>query len=159
MLDVCELSVAAGMYIDADVLALTVSTLLVAALFLTVFGSALARDVAEAADLGIAFRWAWELVTWPLLTGLVLATCALVYYFAPDVEQSFRWISAGAIIATALWVLFTVIYSIYVNRFASYQDLYGALAGIVALMAYFYSTALILLLGAEMNQVIEQTHP
>lgn len=140
-------------------LALAVSILLVAALFLTVFGSALARDLAEAANSSVVLRWAWEIVTWPLLVTLVLATCALVYFFAPDVEQRFRWISAGAIIATVLWVLFTVIYSIYVNRFASYENLYGALAGIIALMAYFYTSSLILLLGAEMNQVIEQTHP
>jgi membrane protein len=140
-------------------LALAVAALLVTALFLIVFGSAVAERVADAVGLGVIFRWTWEIATWPVLVALVLVACALVYYVAPDVDQQFRWVSAGAVIATLLWLLFTVIYSIYVNRFASYQDVYGALAGIIVLMAYCYGSAIILLLGAVMNQVIEASHP
>ena len=94
-----------------------------------------------------------------LVASLVLSACALIYYVAPDVQQRPQWVSMGALIATVLWLLFSVLYSIYVNRFASYEDLYGALAGIVALMAYVFTSALILLLGAVMNQVIEASHP
>lgn len=140
-------------------LALAVAALLVSALFLIVFGSALAQRIADAAGFGPGFRWGWELVTWPVLTALVLSACALLYYVAPDVEQRFRWVSAGAVIATLLWLLYTVIYSVYVNRFSSYEDVYGALAGTIVLMAYFFGSALILLLGAVMNQVIEASHP
>ena len=141
------------------VLALAVSALLVSALFLIVFGSAIAEEIAEAAGLGVAFRWAWEVVTWPVLFLLIFSACALIYYVAPDVKQRVRWISPGTLGATLLWLLFTLIYSIYVNNFASYDSLYGQLAGIVVLMAYFYTASFILLLGGEMNQVIETSHP
>lgn len=140
-------------------LAVAVAALLVSALFLIVFGSAIAEVVAEAAGLGILFRWTWEIITWPVLLALVFVACALIYYFAPDVQQRIRWISPGTIIATLLWLLFTLFYSIYVNNFASYDSLYGQLAGIVVLMAYFFSASFILLLGGEMNQVIETSHP
>ncbi|MGD9894629.1 MAG: YihY/virulence factor BrkB family protein [Dehalococcoidia bacterium] len=141
------------------VLALAVSALLVSALFLIVFGSAIAEEIAEATGLGVAFRWAWELVTWPVLFLLIFSACALIYYVAPDVKQRVRWISPGTVGATLLWLLFTLIYSIYVNNFASYDSIYGQLAGIVVLMAYFYTASFILLLGGEMNQVIETSHP
>lgn len=140
-------------------LALAVSALLLGALFLVVFGSALTQRAADATGWGPLIRWAWQLVVWSVLTVLVLSACALIYYVAPDVRQRPRWVSMGAMVATVLWVLFSVLYGIYVNRFASYEDLYGALAGIVVLMAYFYTAALILLLGAVMNQVIEESHP
>jgi membrane protein len=140
-------------------LAIAVSVLLVGALFLVVFGSALSEKIADAADLGVLFRWTWELVTWPVLAVLVFCACALIYYVAPDVKQRVRWIGPGTVIATLLWLLFTLGYSIYVNNFASYDSLYGQLAGVVVLMAYFFSAAFILLLGAEMSQVIEESHP
>jgi membrane protein len=140
-------------------LAIAVAALLVSALFLIVFGSAIAEEIAEATGLGILFRWTWELITWPVLLALVFCACALIYYFAPDVQQRVRWISPGTIIATLLWLLFTLFYSIYVNNFASYDSLYGQLAGIVVLMAYVFSVSFILLLGGEMNQVIETNHP
>ncbi|MGH2602649.1 MAG: YihY/virulence factor BrkB family protein, partial [Dehalococcoidia bacterium] len=76
-------------------LAVAISLLLVGALFLTVFGSALAREIAEEAGLGVLFRWAWEIVIWPVLVALVLCACALVYYVAPNVEQRIRWVSPG----------------------------------------------------------------
>ena len=138
---------------------LGVTVLLLGALFLVVFGSALAQRTADETGFGVFFRVTWGLMTWPVLAAFILSACALIYYFAPDVQQRFRWISMGAIIATVLWLLFTVIYSIYINRFANYQEIYGALAGIALLMAYVYGSSLILLLGAEMNQVIERSHP
>jgi membrane protein len=141
------------------VLALAVSALLVSALFLIVFGSAIAEEIAETAGFGVVFRWAWELVIWPVLFLLIFSACALIYYVAPDVEQRVRWISPGTLGATLLWLLFTLIYSIYVNNFASYDSIYGQLAGIVVLMAYFYSASFILLLGGEMNHVIETSQP
>lgn len=146
----CALSLALG---------LAVVALLLAALFLIVFGAALARRTAQATGMGVLFRAGWSVVMWPVLTAFVLAACALLYYVAPDVQQRMRWVSMGAIVAAVLWLLFSVVYSIYVNRFASYREVYGALAGIALLMAYVYVSAFILLLGAEMNQVIEINHP
>ena len=73
--------------------------------------------------------------------------------------QRFRWISPGAVVAAGLWLLFTALYSLYLRQFTGYNHLYGALAGVVLLMAYVYAAAFILLLGAEINQVIERSHP
>ena len=89
----------------------------------------------------------------------MLFAFALVYYFAPDVEQRFKWISPGSIAAVVLWLLFSLLFSFYVNNFGSYNKTYGALAGIAILMLYIYYTSYILLLGAEMNQVIEEHIP
>lgn len=140
-------------------LSLAVVALLVAALVLVVFGAAVAERMADAAGLGLVFRWAWVLVTWPVLAVLVGAVFTLVYYVAPDVEQRFCWVSPGSAVAAGLWLLFAALFSLYVNNFADPNQAYGALAGIAVLMIYLYCSAFILLLGAEINQIIEIRDP
>ena len=141
-------------------LALGVAALLLSALGLVVFGVPLAENIAESVPgLGPVFAWVWAIAQWPVLVGIVLFAFALVYYFAPDVEQRFKWISPGSIIAVVLWLVFSLLFSLYVNNFGSYNETYGAFAGIAILMLYIYYTAYILLMGAEMNQVIEEHIP
>jgi membrane protein len=96
-------------------------------------------------------------VQWPVLLFLVVLAFALVYYYAPDVEQRFRWISPGSIVAVVAWLLFSLAFSLYVE-FGSF-DAYGSIAGIIILMLYIYYSAFIMLVGAELNQVVEEHIP
>jgi len=140
-------------------LALAVAALLAGALVLIVFGAAIATRLGEVHGSGAVLRWMWLVGAWPVIAAEVLAAFALVYYVAPDVEQQFRWISAGSLIAAVLWLLFAAVFSLYVNNFVAPAQTYGALAGIAVLMVYLFGSSFILLLGAEMNQVIEAHHP
>lgn len=142
-------------------LSLAVAVLLISALVLVVFGSQLASLVAGIVGFGQIFQTLWIIVQWPILIAVVLLAFALMYYFAPDVEQRFRYVSPGSIIAVILWLLFSLAFSLYVNNMGgkSYSASYGALAGVAILMLYIYYTSYILLLGAEMNQVIEEHAP
>ena len=146
-------------YLISIFLSLTVAGLLLGALVLVVFGERLGSAVADSVGLGSVFELAWSVVQWPVLIFLVMFAFALVYYFAPDVEQRFRWVSPGSIVAVVLWVAFSLLFSLYVNNFSSYNATYGSLAGVAILMLYLYYTALIVLTGGEMNQIIEQYIP
>jgi membrane protein len=55
------------------------------------------------------------------------------------------------------WLIFSLLFSLYASTFggSSYNETYGSLAGVIVLMLYVYYSALIMLVGAEMNQVIE----
>jgi len=142
-------------------LSLGVAALLLSALVLVVFGPQLATFVAGIVGFGQVFQTLWIIVQWPVLVCVVLFAFALIYYFAPDVEQRFKWVSPGSIVAVIMWLLFSLAFSLYVNNFGgeSYSASYGALAGVAILMLYIYYTSYILLLGAEMNQVIEEHIP
>jgi membrane protein len=140
-------------------LSLTVAVLLLGALVLVVFGERMGSAVADSVDLGSVFELVWSVVQWPILIFLVAFAFALVYYFAPDVEQRFRWVSPGSVVAVVLWVAFSLLFSLYVNNFSSYNATYGSLAGVAILMLNLYYTALIVLIGGELNQVIEQHIP
>ena len=138
-------------------LALGVAALLLFALVLVVFGPEIGGAVADVVGLGYVFEVVWNVVQWPVLLFLVVLAFALVYYYAPDVEQRFRWISPGSIVAVVAWLLFSLAFSLYVE-FGSF-DAYGSIAGIIILMLYIYYSAFIMLVGAELNQVVEEHIP
>jgi membrane protein len=141
------------------VLSLMTSALLVAAGVLVVAGPAISNSIARHTGSGRLFVILWEILQWPVLIVVVLMAFSLMYYFAPNVEQKFKWITPGAAIALMFWLLYTLLFSLYVNNVGghSYSATYGALAGIAIFMIYIHQTAYFFLLGAEMNQVIE-TH-
>jgi membrane protein len=146
-------------YLISILLSLGVAALILSALGLIVFGPRIGRAVAEAVGLGSIFQLVWNIVQWPVLVGVVLFAFALVYYYAPDVEQRFKWISPGSMVAVVVWILFSLAFSLYVNKFSSFNATYGSLAGIIVLMLYIYYSSFIMLIGAEMNQVIEEHIP
>jgi membrane protein len=138
-------------------MSLAVVVLLLGSLVLVVFGEPIGVAVADLVGLGSIFAMVWSILQWPVVACVVLFAFALIYYFAPAAEQRFRWISPGSIIAFVFWLLFSLLFSLYASTFggSSYNETYGSLAGVIVLMLYVYYSALIMLVGAEMNQVIE----
>jgi membrane protein len=136
-------------------ISLAVIALMLSALVIVVFGSTLGGGLAEVVGLGSVFQTVWSIVQWPILAFVVLFAFAVVYYFGPAAKQKWRWISPGSVLAFFFWLVFSVLFSFYVGNFGSYNETYGSLAGVILLMLYLYYSAVIMLIGAEMNQVIE----
>lgn len=113
-------------------------------------------DIADAVGLGSTFEAVLRWGTWPTLLVLALAAVAFVYWSAPNVGLPFRWISPGAVFFVLAWLAATVGFSIYVANFGSYNATYGALGGVVILLFWLYITNLVLLLGAELNAVLDE---
>ena len=132
---------------------IVVSTILVLA------GPTLAEKVADWFHLGLVFTWTWKILQWPLVFALVSIAIAMVYYFAPDAEQQFIWITPGSILATILWLLTSLGFKIYVTEFASYNATYGTIGGVIVLMLWLYVSSLAILVGAELNAEIEHASP
>lgn len=136
---------------------LTVGLALLVALWgmLLVFGPPLAGWLAERFGLGHLFEIAVQVVRWPLIAALMMLTIALIYYFAPDVEQEWRWITPGSIIATLVWLLVSLGFAYYVDNFGNYNHVYGSIGAIIILLTWLYLSALFLLIGGEINAEIE----
>jgi membrane protein len=98
-----------------------------------------------------------EVGRWLGLVVVVLIALALLYRWAPDRDSpKFRWLSIGAIVATVLWVVASIGFSIYVDSFGSYGKTYGSLAGVIVLLLWLWLGAYATLLGAEINAEMEQ---
>jgi membrane protein len=126
---------------------------------LVLVGPTTAEHLANTLHLGAAFKWTWWVLQWPVILTLVATGIGLVYYFAPDAEQDWVWITPGSIIATILWVVASLALKLYIAYFGSYNETYGTLAGFIVLLTWFYVSGLAILVGAELNAEIEHASP
>jgi membrane protein len=100
--------------------------------------------------------WTAGILRWVLLAALLILSLAVLYRYAPDRDEPrWTWVSWGSGIATLLWVLASVGFSIYANSFGNYNKTYGALAGVIILMFWLFLTSFVVLVGAELNTEME----
>jgi membrane protein len=137
-------------------LTLALSFLIISSLVLVLYGHDLADTVAVKFGLGAAFALTWKIVQWPIVLAFVLFAFALIYYFAPDAhDQDWKWITPGAFVGVALWLLVSFAFKAYLSFFNSYSATYGSLGAVIILMLWFYFTGVSILVGGEMNSEIE----
>ncbi len=108
-------------------------------------------------DLAGPLRWLLEIVRWILVAGFVTVALAVLYRIGPDRDApKMRWVSVGAVVATVLWLVASIGFSVYVATFGNYAKTYGTVAGIVVMLLWLWITSYAVLLGAEINAESEQ---
>lgn len=105
----------------------------------------------------IVTLWTW--LRWPVAILLMVLAVAVTYYVAPDVEQSFRFITPGSVVAVLVWIVASLGFGLYVQNFGHYDATYGSVGAIIVMLLYFFISSAVLLFGAELNAVIEHHHP
>jgi membrane protein len=138
----------------ALLMTLGLSAIILTAVLLLVFGPPIGRGIADLFGLGSVFEVVWNVVRWPVALFFMMLTVALLYYFAPDAGQPFRWITPGGFIGVLLWVLASVVFRFYVSNFGSYDETYGSIGAVIVLLLYLYISSLTILFGAELNATL-----
>jgi membrane protein len=125
-------------------------------LVLTLALIAVVPVVLQAVPLGPLGTVLAQVLRWALLVALIIVGLAVLYRVAPDrTPPKFRWVSVGSVVAALLWLLGSVGFSLYVDFFGDYNKTYGALAGVIVLLLWFFLSSYIVLLGAEINAQAE----
>jgi membrane protein len=96
----------------------------------------------------VVFRWA------VIVLSLMLAI-SLIYYLAPNRAHPFRLVTAGSLAATTLLVVASYVFSLYTSHFGNYSNVYGSIGAMVLLMLWLYIAGLVILAGAEVDEVLE----
>jgi len=95
-------------------------------------------------------------VRWPLLAVVAILALAVMYRYGPARRKArWRWLPPGSVLALAVWLIASSLFSLYVSRFADYNATYGAIGGVIILLMWLYLSALAILLGAELNAELE----
>ena len=108
---------------------------------------------------GWVVAWIWKIVQWPLVFALVALAIELVYYFGPNAEQEWAWVTPGSLLASALWLLGSLGFRLYIVSFGAFEATYGAVGGIIVLLTWFYVLGFVIVVGAEVNAEIEHASP
>lgn len=141
----------------ALVLTICLAILGFAALALILYGGRAARVIGP--HLGItAHGWLlWRLVQWPIIAILLLTAFAILYRFAPNLDdRKWQWSTPGAVVALILWVGSALLLRAYFEYSRSYERMYGTLADVAILLMWLYFTSAAILIGGEMNSEIEK---
>ena len=143
----------------AVLLTMALAVFVVVAFALVLGGEQLGEWIAGRAGLGDAFQTTWSIAQWPVALLLVFLAVDLVYYFAPNADTEWVWLTPGSVVATTLWLVVSFGFKWYVQTFGDYSAIYGALAGFIVLMLWLYPSGFALLVGAELNAEIDHAMP
>lgn len=124
-----------------------------AAFVLFVFGHQIGIWIAGKIGLGSVFSAVWNIGRWPVAVVLVMFFLSLLFYFGPNIDQDWRWVSPGSIFSTLLWVIVVFGFKFYL-AVSNPGSAYGIFGALVVLLFFLYVTELIFLLGSELNAVI-----
>jgi len=139
----------------ALLLVIGLSLLMLLATTLVMFGTRIGEIVAEMVNFGNVFKVCWDIMLVPVSLFLLILSLAVMYFFAPDVEQQWKWISPGAVVAIPAWIVMSLAFSFYINNFGSYDKTYGSIGAVIVLLLWLYLSGFIILMGAVINAVVE----
>lgn len=97
-----------------------------------------------------------KLAPWPILAVGMILGLAVLYRFAPDRESPrWKWVTWGSVIATILWLVGSVLFSLFVAKFGNYNETYGSVSAVVVVLLWLQVTAYIILIGGQINAEME----
>ena len=97
------------------------------------------------------------LVRWPILVAIAFLALAIVYRYAPDRSRpTWHLLSWGTATATALWLFGSIAFTVFVAKVGSFDKTYGSLGAVIVLLLWFYLSAYVILIGAELNAEMER---
>ena len=142
-------------------IALTVglAIFIIASMVILLAGPSITRLIEANTGFGSTASTAWSILQYPLVFALTSLGIAFMYYYAPDVDQDWVWITPGSIVACLLWIAVSLGLKIYVTQFGNFNETYGALGGAAILLLWMYLTGLAILVGGELNAEIEHALP
>jgi membrane protein len=129
----------------------------IAACGLMLIGSRAAGWLTGLAGVGEAWVALWGWLRFPVALFLLATVLSVVYRFVPDADRPFRFATPGAVFAAIAWPIASLGFSFYLSNFASRGLTYGSLGTAVGLLVYLYLSAVVVLLGAEINAAVYRT--
>ncbi|MFB3903942.1 MAG: YihY/virulence factor BrkB family protein [Acidobacteriota bacterium] len=133
--------------------------MIVGAFALVVFGGVVQEWLASLVGPEPLLLGFFATLRWVIIVCLILLGFATIYYFGPDVEQRFEFITPGSVLGSALLIAASVGFSYYVANFGDYTATYGSIGAVIILLLWLYLAGLVILLGSEVNALLEHYNP
>jgi len=126
-----------------------------ASLLLVLAGPEVLAGVATIVGAHAPAALAWQVLRFPAMVALVVVGIGIVYHFAPNRDARWAWTTPGSLLATGLWIGSSFLFKLYVTHLGTFSVTYGAIGGVIVVLLWLYMSSLAILVGAELNSVID----
>jgi membrane protein len=130
--------------------------LVIGAFTLVIVGDWLLERLSLLMGADAVFLWVFAPLRWATIFAMILLALSLLYYFGPNIQQRYRVITPGGLLATVLFILASLLFRAYVAHFGSYEATYGSLGAAIVLLLWLYVGGVVILVGAEVNGLLER---
>jgi len=143
-------------FIKLNLISLTLTLAAILSLLMAIAAVVVLPLVLGYLGLGAVGEMLLRILRWPALFLLIIIGLAVLYRFGPSRSKpQWQWLSVGSVLATIAWLIASALLSWYLGNFANYDATYGSLGAGIGLMMWLWISALVILLGAELNSEIE----
>ncbi|MDN7247445.1 YihY/virulence factor BrkB family protein [Planococcus shenhongbingii] len=146
------LLIARGMSIISTVLFIFI---LIVALVLPIFGRQIGLFIFTFLGLEEGFLELWATIRFTIPPLIIFGVCSVIYWVAPNIKLDVRSVMTGAAFTAVGWLIISYAFSIYINNFGNFSATYGSIGGIIILMLWLYISAMLLLIGGQINAVMQ----
>lgn len=147
--------IARGMSIITTVLMIFIMLI---ALVLPIFGRQIGLFIFSFFGLETGFLETWNTLRFSIPPLIIFVVAAVIYWAAPNVKLNFKSVLAGAAFTSIGWLAVSFGFSVYINNFANYSATYGGIGGVIMLMLWLYVSAILLMVGGQINAVMQARH-
>lgn len=122
--------------------------------FMIIFGETNSYLLIKWFGLSNNFKIIWEFIKYIFSAAVMISVFSALYKFAPCKEHSIREVIPGALFASLGWIIASLSFSFYINNFGNYSRFYGSIGAVIVLMLWLFITAIVIILGGEINSVL-----
>lgn len=132
-------------------LTMLVAGLFVISMFLIIFGQPLLQLAVDKLSLSSYSAFIFNFTKWWVVVLIIYAGITLIYRYGSSMRRRIKWINTGAILATFLSILTSLVFSFFVNSFGRYNEIYGSIGALIVLLLWIQINVFIILIGFEIN--------
>jgi membrane protein len=136
-----------------------VGALIVAGLSLVVFGGVIQDYIGSLIGQGSLLTTLFAVLRWVIIGLALTMAFAVTYYFGPDVEQKFKFISPGSLAGVGALIVASLGFRLYADHFGKFNATYGSIGAVIILMLWLNIAGYVILLGSEVNALVEHYNP
>lgn len=137
------------------VLTILMIFILITALVLPIFGHQIGLFIFTYLGQEEGFLELWSAIRFIIPSLIIFIVCAVIYWVAPNIRLDLKSVLTGAVFTTVGWLILSYGFSIYINNFGNFSATYGSIGGIIILMLWLYLSAMLLLIGGQVNAVMQ----
>lgn len=138
----------------AIIFTLALVIIIMLTLAMLVFGEIIGKYILAVFPFKDIIMYVWNISRYLIVVFMMILIFASIYRYTPAKKISWREVYPGAIVSTLGWIMVSLGFSYYINNIANYSRLYGSVGAVFVLMTWLYITSMILILGAEINSVL-----